>query len=679
MKSLKSKMIIYILPVFLIIFSSVAIYSYYHSKKIIVNTTYGQLNKFAEAEKNKISGWFETNRKILETQKNALEIAGLPVELEINTLEKTIKVSNGVFSDIYIGTEQGVMIDGTRWVPPADYDPRKRPWYSVGLNAQTLTYGKPYIDAQTKKLCITASSKILDNTGAVRGVFAGDLLLETISNFIKDVKFGKTGYAYIIDKDTGEILAHSIKPEYVGKKIMEIDKALEPLQNELMKGDEGIYKYTLNGDKKYVSYSSIPELKLNIVVVISEKEVLQELTSFRLQMITYVLIAIILLSLIVERIATSIIKPIKNLVNTVLKISEGDLNVVIDIDGQDEIAHLSKEFNQFVTRLKTSMNKIKNLVSQTRESNEEVKKSIDNLIKGESSAYYRELDQSVKRGVISLAEQSSIILDNVRDQTASSEESLSALEEIGSTGKHMNDNISYTAESFKHSLEISKSSIVDINKMTNSMEEITESVTETNEEIEKLKGISNNIGEILVAINGVAGQTNLLALNAAIEAARAGEAGRGFAVVAEEIRKLAEQTNRETGKIESLIGSIQTSVEKVKVSGEDVKIKVIEGVSLSKVAEESIKKISELTDKNSKDINDVVVSVKEQTTASQEIITAISTITNNSSEIETLSLEASTTSNEIKDILLRKQSQIDANSKLIEELNEDLNYFKINK
>jgi len=98
---------------------------------------------------------------------------------------------------------------------------------------------------------------------------------------------------------------------------------------------------------------------------------------------------------------------------------------------------------------------------------------------------------------------------------------------------------------------------------------------------------------------------------------------------------------------------------------------------LSKLSEESIRKISELTDKNSKDISDVVTSVKEQTLASSEIITAISTITNNSSEIETLSLETANISNEIKDILIHKQKEIDENSKLIVALDEDLQFFKI--
>ena len=98
-----------------------------------------------------------------------------------------------------------------------------------------------------------------------------------------------------------------------------------------MEKDEGIYDYSMNGDKKYVAYNSIPELKWNLVVVISEEEVLAELNSFRNKMLIIVVISIILLSLIIERISTSIIKPIKFLVGKVLEISDGDLNVQIDV------------------------------------------------------------------------------------------------------------------------------------------------------------------------------------------------------------------------------------------------------------------------------------------------------------------------------------------------------------
>lgn len=91
----------------------------------------------------------------------------------------------------------------------------------------------------------------------------------------------------------------------------------------------------------------------------------------------------------------------------------------------------------------------------------------------------------------------------------------------------------------------------------------------------------------------------------------------------------------------------------------------------------SITQISELTDKNALEINDIVTSVKEQSAASQEITIAISTITNNSTEIETLSVETSSISKEIKEILVNKQKDVDKNSTLIEELDNDLKFFKI--
>ncbi len=677
MKSLKTKMIAYILPAFLLIFSFVLIYSYNYSKKLIITTRYAELSNFVKGEKYRIVGWFDSNQKILDTVKSSIENSGMPVDKELSYMGKIIKDSNGDISDIYIGTTDGVMIDGSGWTPPADYDPRKRGWYSDGMKVDKVTYGKPYLDMVTGKMAVSAAAKVNNPDGTLRGVISGDLILETISKNIESIKFGETGYAYIVDKEDGTVVAHSLKKEYIGKKVVEISPDLSELQNTLISQDEGITSYKVEGDTKFVAYSSIPSLKWNLAVVISEKEVLANLTKYKYSMYIVIFISIILVSLLVERISASIIKPVKTLVAKVLEISEGNLGTKIDVKGNDEISLLSKEFNSFVERLRDSMDKIKKLVGQTKTSNDNVKKSIDNIINGQNSSYYNSLSEKISRGIIQLNEQTEVVLDNVRDQTASSEESLAALEEISSTAQHMNQNIILTAKSFEKSLEISKNSTKDINKMSISMGEITESVNETNEEIDKLKDISNNIGQIIVSINGVAEQTNLLALNAAIEAARAGEAGRGFAVVADEIRKLAEQTNKETGKIESLIGTIQTSVEKVKESGEEVKIKVEQGLKLSKLAEEGIAKITELTDTNAEDINGIVTSVKEQTTASQEITTAISTITNNSTEIETLSVETSEITKDIKDILFNKQKDIEDNSKLIDELEKDLSFFKI--
>ncbi|TAJ81220.1 MAG: methyl-accepting chemotaxis protein [Gallionellaceae bacterium] len=86
---------------------------------------------------------------------------------------------------------------------------------------------------------------------------------------------------------------------------------------------------------------------------------------------------------------------------------------------------------------------------------------------------------------------------------------------------------------------------------------IRNSIEQSSLTIKRLSGSTDEIGKIVMVINGIADQTNLLALNAAIEAARAGESGRGFSVVADEVRKLAERTTAATHEIRRMIDTVQ--------------------------------------------------------------------------------------------------------------------------
>lgn len=95
--------------------------------------------------------------------------------------------------------------------------------------------------------------------------------------------------------------------------------------------------------------------------------------------------------------------------------------------------------------------------------------------------------------------------------------------------------------------------------MAATVDEVNRAAHEMNE----LKEAAQQIFNIIGTIRTIAEQTNLLALNAAIEAARAGEAGRGFAVVADEVRSLAVRTTESTGQISTIIGDLNSRVERV--------------------------------------------------------------------------------------------------------------------
>lgn len=150
---------------------------------------------------------------------------------------------------------------------------------------------------------------------------------------------------------------------------------------------------------------------------------------------------------------------------------------------------------------------------------------------------------------------------------------------------------------------------------------------EMQKDMDALLDVINHMNEVISGINSISSQTNLLALNASIEAARAGEAGRGFAVVAEEIRQLAEETQ----KLTSNMGEF---VERIKDASQKSAKSVMSTIDALGTVTEKIGNVWEINDENQKHVSHVNDSISSLAAVSEEISSSMYEMENQSNKIK---------------------------------------------
>ena len=212
------------------------------------------------------------------------------------------------------------------------------------------------------------------------------------------------------------------------------------------------------------------------------------------------------------------------------KVADGDLTVRFQVRSRDELGELGQVFNTTVAQVRELIERVGQTVAEVERQAGRVES-----VSGESNQTVSE-----QRGQI--------------EQVATAMNEMSATAQAVATSAEAAVG---SAQSVNEETVNGRALVVaQVGGIQRLASEIEQSVTVINQ----LAGDSQAISQVLDVIKTIAEQTNLLALNAAIEAARAGEQGRGFAVVADEVRGLAQRTQKSTAEIEQMIARLQNGV-----------------------------------------------------------------------------------------------------------------------
>lgn len=247
-------------------------------------------------------------------------------------------------------------------------------------------------------------------------------------------------------------------------------------------------------------------------------------------------------------------KRLNNLVNFAHSLAEGDLTQNVVITGKDEIGNVEKA-------IKTASLNIRELIKEL---------VIDMQNMNTSSEELTAAMEEVSLAMINIKESTEEITEGSGELSSSTEKISVASEKIGSHAVELNNR---AAVGDKASAGIMKRALTVKNKAEQSSINANELLSEKETKIKKAINDIAVVKEVSVmteTIEQIAERTNLLALNASIEAARAGEAGKGFVVVAEEVRKLAEQSQKAAVNIVEIVGEVRNSITNLVVNTEDI-------------------------------------------------------------------------------------------------------------
>jgi|GEM_PF-4734458 Methyl-accepting chemotaxis protein len=330
----------------------IGLFSYYQLKNTLLEGINQKIEAIAKGHSNTIQEWSISKA-------NAIEALATYLGKEDVSQESLQLASDaGDFSLAYFGSSDGKMLMNDLMDSlPEGYDPRIRPWYKSAVVSGNVEFTKPYIDATTGKLIISAA-KVVNKGGAVEGVVGADLYINAVTSAVLNVNLEGKGDAILVHKN-GEILAHKNSDLIQKDFSTELGYSFDSLSTK------SLVEVSSKGMALLASKISIPNTDWLVVYELNESKVLAPLNSLIILLIVAAVTTALIVSGVMGVVSAKLLSGITQ-VNAVLKqISQGqgDLTIRIPQTSNDEVGMLAKYFNDFLETLSAMVQDIKGMSS----------------------------------------------------------------------------------------------------------------------------------------------------------------------------------------------------------------------------------------------------------------------------------------------------------------------------
>ena len=245
---------------------------YFQMSRALLDKSEDLLQTTTDRTLQETKAWMNSTLSMLETQRDTIEYENMDIAAITDYVKHTADKNDAYPAGLYVALTDGSLYHAS-FVPGPDFDATAKSWYQDGLKSEAFILGDVYFDEDSQSYVVGASGVLKSRSGAVRGVAAADVYLDSISKIVSGVRIEDTGGIFLVDTRTDTIIGHK-DPSVTGQILGTMSGGIyEYVSRQISGGQTGLSLF----EDTYIQVERVPGSDWTAVAYVSRGEVLQEI------------------------------------------------------------------------------------------------------------------------------------------------------------------------------------------------------------------------------------------------------------------------------------------------------------------------------------------------------------------------------------------------------------------